>query len=157
MFHWLRDHRRKEILKESFPVEWREILLERVKHYSFLNLHEKTHLEQLVQVFIAEKNFEGCNGMEITDEIKVVISSEACLLILGIPHDLFRQVITILVYPSTIVTTRRQKSGSLRKAPCLKDQESPFPVRHLCGGPVILVWDEVKRGARHPESGHNVV
>jgi len=49
MFHWLRDHRRKEILKKPFPVKWREILEERVAHYSFLNSDEKFHLEQLVQ------------------------------------------------------------------------------------------------------------
>ena len=55
MFHWLRDHRRKEILKEPFPAKWREILEERVTHYSFLSSDEKIHLEQLVQVFVAEK------------------------------------------------------------------------------------------------------
>ena len=112
MFHWLRDHRRKEILKEPFPVKWREILEERVTHYSFLNSDEKIHLEQLVQVFIAEKNFEGCNGLEITDEIRVVIPSETCLLILGLSHDLFRKLVTILVYPSTVVIPPSKIGGN---------------------------------------------
>ena len=156
MFHWLRDHRRKEILKEPFPVKWREILKERVTHYSFLNSDEKIYLEQLVQVFIAEKNFEGCNGLEITDEIRVVISSEACLLILGLPHDLFRKLVTILVYPSTVVTPP-SKVGVFTQGPLLEQPRTAISGQAFRRGPVILVWDAVKRGARHPEFGHNVV
>ncbi len=103
VFHWLRDHRRKAILQTPFPAEWRQILVENVLHYTFLDDGEKHRLEQLVQVFIAEKKFEGCNGLEITDEIRVVIAAEACLLVLGLPHDLYRDLISVLVYPSTVV------------------------------------------------------
>jgi len=156
MFHWLRDHRRKEILKEPFPVKWREILEERVTHYSFLNSDEKIHLEQLVQVFIAEKNFEGCNGLEITDEIRVVISSEACMLILGLPHDLFRKLVTILVYPSTVFAPP-SKFGVFTQNPLLEQPKTAISGQAFMRGLVILVWDAVKRGALHPESGHNVV
>ena len=72
-------------------------------HYTFLDDGEKHHLEQLVQAFIVEKKFEDCNGLEITDEIRVVIAAEACLLVLGLPHDLHRDFISVLVNPSTVV------------------------------------------------------
>lgn len=156
MFHWLEDNRRKEILKEPFPTQWRGILEERVTHYSYLRPDEKIRLEQLVQVFISEKKFEGCNGLEITDEIRVVISAEACMLILGLPHDLFRKLITILVYPSTVVTPP-QRAGVFTRSPFLEQSEIAISGQAFMRGPVILVWDAVKRGARHPESGHNVV
>jgi Mlc titration factor MtfA (ptsG expression regulator) len=156
MFHWLENHRRREILKEPFPVKWREILKERVTHYSFLNSDEKIHLEQLVQVFITEKNFEGCNGLEITDEIRVVISSEACMLILDLPHDLFRKLVTILVYPSTVFTPP-SRVGVFTQSPLLERPKTAISGQAFMRGPVILVWDSVKREARHPESGHNVV
>ena len=52
-------------------------------------------------MFIEEKSFEGCNGLEITVEIKVIIAAEVCLLILDLPHDLYRNLATILVYPTT--------------------------------------------------------
>jgi hypothetical protein len=45
MYHWLRNHRRKKFLKESFPAKWREILAEMVILYPFLNSDEKIHLE----------------------------------------------------------------------------------------------------------------
>ncbi len=156
MFQWLRDHRRKEILKEPFPVQWRNILQEGVAHYSFLNRDEKTHLEELVQVFVAEKNFEGCNGLDITEEIKVIIAAEACLLILDLPHDLYRKLITILVYPSTVVVPPSQR-GVFTQSPLIEESETAISGQAFVHGPVILVWDAVKREARHPESGHNVV
>jgi Mlc titration factor MtfA (ptsG expression regulator) len=107
-------------------------------------------------VFIAEKHFEGCNGLEITDEIRVVISADACMLILGVPHDLFRKLETILVYPSTVVIPS-SKVGVFTRSPLLERPDTPIFGQAFMGGPVILVWDEVKREARYPESGHNVV
>ncbi len=156
MFQWLRDHRRKEILKEPFPSQWRDILQDGVAHYSFLNSDEKKHLEDLVQVFVAEKNFEGCNGLEITEEIKVIIAAAACLLILGLPHDLYRTLMTILVYPSTVVVPLSQR-GVFTQSPLIEEPGTAISGQAFIHGPVVLVWDAVKREARHPESGHNVV
>ncbi len=157
MFKWLEHHRRKEILKSPFPAEWRKILEDRVVHYSFLNSDEKKHLEQLVQVFIAEKKFEGCNGLEITDEIRVVISAEACMLILGLPHDLYRKLVSILVYPSTVFTPPPRAGLFVTQSMAVEPVQTPILGQAFRQGPVILVWDAVKREARHPESGHNVV
>ncbi len=156
MFNWLRNHHRQEILRTPFPVAWREILKEIVTHYTFLDTEEKSHLEQLIQVFIAEKRFDGCNGLEITDEIRVVIAAEACLLILGLPHDLFHKLVTILIYPSTVITPPAQV-GVFTQSPFLGQQRIAISGQAFMRGPVILVWDAVKRGARHPETGHNVV
>ncbi len=156
MFNWLRNRYRQEILQTPFPSAWREILGEMVTHYAFLDDGEKRHLEQLVQVFIAEKRFEGCNDLEITDEIRVVIAAEACLLILGLPHDLYHPLSTVLVYPSTVITPP-QPVGVFTRAPFLAPQRVAIAGQAFKRGPIILVWDAVKRGARHPETGHNVV
>ena len=156
MFHWLRDHRRKEILQQPFPADWRRILGENVVHYSFLDEEEKQHLEQLVQVFIAEKRFEGCNGLEITDEIRVIIAAEACMLVLGLPHDLYRELCTLLIYPSVVVTPPSQR-GVFTQSPLVERPPTAISGQAFLRGPVILVWDEVRKGARHPERGHNVV
>ncbi len=156
MFHWLRDHRRKAILQTPFPAKWRQILVENVLHYTFLDDGEKHRLEQLVQVFIAEKKFEGCNGLEITDEIRVVIAAEACLLVLGLPHDLYRDLISVLVYPSTVVAPPPE-AGVFTQSPLVERPPTVISGQAFLRGPVILVWDEVRKDARHPERGHNVV
>ncbi len=156
MYHWLRDHRRKKILTEPFPLVWRTILGEKVRHYSFLNADEKHRLEQLLQVFVAEKTFIGCNGLEMVDEIRVVIAADACMLILGLPHNLYGKLETILVYPSTVVVPP-PKAGVFTQSPLFERSETPISGQAFINGPVILVWDEVKRESRHPETGHNVV
>ena len=57
-------------------------------------------MQSTIQVFIAEKNFEGCGGLEMTDEIKVTIAAYACMLLLHVEHhDYYPRLQSILVYP----------------------------------------------------------
>lgn len=156
MWHWIRDHRRKQLLEAGFPPAWEAILNANVAHYRRLADDERQQLRDLVQVFIAEKHWEGCGGLVLDDQMRVTIAAEACLMILALPHDLYRNVQTILVYPSTVMTPER-KPGifEITTAPVA----SPVAIvgEAQLWGPVILVWDEVRRTARHPERGHNVV
>ena len=108
MFHWLSDHRRKKLTEAPFPPAWEEIVRRNVVHYCMLDAAERIHLRALIQVFIAEKTWEGCGGLELTDEIRVTISAQACLLLLGLPHDYYRNVLSIIVYPSTVVPPQRK-------------------------------------------------
>lgn len=155
MWHWIRDHRRAKILETPFPPEWQVILERNVAHYKRLNEEERKHVRDLVQVFIAEKNWEGCGGLTLTDEIRVTIAAQACILVLAIPHDLYRGVDSILVYPSTVMTPEHRTG--VFEVPSIQRGPTPILGEAQLHGPVILVWDAVLRTARHPESGHNVV
>ncbi|MFA5323298.1 MAG: zinc-dependent peptidase, partial [Smithella sp.] len=73
MFSWFADRRRKKLIQEPFPPEWEEIMQRNVAHYCMLDDIERTHLRALILVFIAEKYWEGCGGLELTDEIRVTI------------------------------------------------------------------------------------
>jgi Mlc titration factor MtfA (ptsG expression regulator) len=97
VFAWLEQRRRRKILETPFPEAWRTILGANMAHFGLLDQAEQRHLTELTQVFIAEKVWEGCNGLELTDEIRVTIAGQACLLLLGFEHDLYRNVETILV------------------------------------------------------------
>ena len=156
MFKWLRNRRRQKILKTPFPQSWRDIIQEKVKHYSYLDHIEKIRLEQLVQFFIAEKNFEGCGGLELTDEIKVVVAAQACLLVLGLPDYQYLELESVLIYPTTVKLPPSRQSVFADSPMIVPDQQAILGMASL-RGPVILVWDAVERGARHPEQGHNVV
>ena len=156
IFGWLRERRRREILEDPFPEDWIPILERNMAHWAYLDDDEKSRLRDLLQVFLSEKNWEGCGGLELNDEIRVTISAQACLLLLGHEdHDLYRRVKSILVYPSTVVTpstpSQWLQSGSVAQ------EHIPISGQAMKGGPVLLVWDAVQQGGRHPESGHNVV
>lgn len=147
---------KKKILHEEFPPSWVEIIEKNVAHYRMLGEKDQGHLHNLIKVFIAEKNWEGAGGLALNDEIRVTISAQACLLLLGLRHDYYRNVLSIIVYPSTVVPPRR-KVGFFENTMAPVDIEQPVLGQAFMQGPVIIVWDAALRGGRHPELGHNVI
>lgn len=156
MFHWLRDRRRAEARSRPFPPEWETFVRANVVHYCMLDDAERAELQAMMQVFLEEKHWEGCGGLHLTDEIRVTIAAQACLLQLGLPHDYYRNVQTILVYPTTVVPPEHNP-GVFERVDGPVEPPVPIVGQALSQGPVILVWDTVLHGARHPEQGHNVV
>lgn len=156
LFSWLTRRRRAHILESGFPAVWEAIVARNVSHWALLDEGERARLRDLVQVFVAEKHWEGCGGLEMTDEVRVTVAAEACLLLLGRDHDLFDDVESILVYPSTVVAAERQQ-GMFERGGAVIEESEALLGQALKGGAVILVWDAVKRGARDPDDGRNVV
>jgi Mlc titration factor MtfA (ptsG expression regulator) len=156
MFHFHRDHRRAEAFARPFPPEWEAFVRANVAHYCMLDDAERAELCSMMQVFLEEKHWEGCGGLELTDEIRVTIAAQACLLQLGLPHNYYRNVQSILVYPATVVPPER-RPGVFERAGVVVEAPVPILGQAFAQGPVILVWDAVLHGARHPEQGHNVV
>jgi Mlc titration factor MtfA (ptsG expression regulator) len=154
VFSWLKERRRRQLLEHPFPEHWNRILSENIAHVRYLDPEELQRLRELVQVFVAEKHWAGCGGLELDDEIRVTIAGQACLLILGLDHDLYRAVETILVYPSAVVPKRAEEP--MFAAPVVVNPVVPLIGEAHQRGPIILTWDAVLRGARHPD-GHNVV
>jgi Mlc titration factor MtfA (ptsG expression regulator) len=156
LFNWFANRRRKKLLQEPFPPAWEDIMQRNVAHYCMLDDIERSHLRALVQVFITEKDWEGCGGLELTDEIRVTISAQACLLLLGLPHNYYQNVATIIVYPSTVVPPQR-KIGFFETALAPVEDSHPIIGQAFQQGPIIIIWDAALHGGRHPEWGHNVV
>src|SRR5450432_664027 len=100
---WLTERRRKHLLEQPFPEAWQAILATNVAVYKLLDVAEQKHLRDLTQVFIAEKNWEGAGGLELTDEMRVTIAGTGCQLLLGRDHDLFKRLVSIVVYPSAVI------------------------------------------------------
>lgn len=156
MFRWFKEQKRKKILEESFPEAWKAILSNNVAHYSYLNDEERELLENLVQIFIAEKNFEGCGGLTITDEIRVIIAAQAVLLVLGLPSFQYLKLESVLVYPTTVTIPAGRESVFSSGMSIVPDNQQILGLAWQQGS-VVLVWDAVRAGALHPERGHNVV
>ena len=147
MFHWFRDHRRAEARKRPFPPEWEAFVRANVAHYCMLDDAERSELQAMMQVFLDEKHWEGCGGLDLTDEIRVTIAAQACLLQLGLPHDYYRNVASILVYPSTVVPPEH-RPGVFERVNGPVAAPVPILGQSFAQGPVILVWDAVLHGAR---------
>jgi Mlc titration factor MtfA (ptsG expression regulator) len=149
---WLRARRRRKILATPFPDAWLPYLEHNLAHYRHLTADEQSRLQDEVQVFVAERNWEGCNGLQLTDEMKVTIAAHACLMTLGLAGEPFRNLQTVLVYPSGYaVPEERWYQGWSIKGSEARLGEAWYR------GPVILSWAEVRRDAHHPGRGNNLV
>jgi len=154
LFDWLmrpiRHARRQNLLAEPFPAEW-STFVERLPFYRALDERGQQRIRDDLRVLVAEKNWEGCGGLELTDEIRVSIAAQASLLLLNIEHEYFRDVASILVYPAAYKTMpSRGADGMVREGQANLGEAWQ-------GGPVVLSWDDAKKGALDPRDGHNLV
>src|SRR5258705_13859591 len=95
-----KPRRRANLRGRPAPKAWRQILERNLPVFSRLSSEDQTELLGHTQVFIAEKHFEGCGGLVLTDEIRVTIAGQACLLLLHRETDYYPELISIIVYPS---------------------------------------------------------
>ena len=150
---WVR-WRRARLRTPPFPAAWRRILRRRVPAVVRLPYDLQRRLKHHVQVFVAEKAFIGCQGQVITDEVRVTIAAQACLLLLGHEHtDCYPRLTQILVYPDTFVTRREQALGN----GLVHEQRMSMSGESWSQGQVILSWADVMAGAADPSDGRNVV
>ena len=151
MFDFLKRRRRDALRAQPFPDAWREILDRDVAYVAKLNEADRAELEGLVQVFLAEKNLEGCGGLELTDEIRVTIAAQACLLLLHRETDIYPELETVLVYPHAY-----HAKGTKHDGPVVIESDDARLGESWTRGVVVLAWDHVSSSARHL-GGDNVV
>lgn len=147
--------RRKRQMKQPFPDEWRKILQKNVPYYRHLPSEMQSRLEGFTNIFLNEKRFEGCAGLEITDEVRVTIAAQACILLLGI-DDLsyfYEDLRSVLVYPESYVAKVKNTHNSFFVEEGFQQREGEAWSRGL----IVLAWDEVKQGASDIQDGQNLV
>lgn len=146
-------------------VAQRSIILSRRRHWMTLRLTEQQRLEMgedfklfsrlpddlsdelegLMHVFMYEKSFEACGGLEmVTEHMRRVVAAQACLLLVNRKHDFYRKLRSILIYPSAYTAKGENGEKSTRLGESWNS------------GSVILSWESVKQGGRNDEDGHHV-
>jgi Mlc titration factor MtfA (ptsG expression regulator) len=149
-----RSIRRKKLFRKSFPDTWKTILEDNVEIYCRLPDDLKERLHGHMNIFLAEKEFEGCGGFEVTDEAKVCVAAQACLLLLNLPKPTyFPSLRTVLIYPFAYVANAKNRVGGQ----IIHDEDSARLGESWLNGNVILSWQHIKQGGFNPDDGHNVV
>lgn len=153
MFGFFKRRRRKRLRTQPLPEAWQGLIQRNVPHYRLLTDAEREELAGHTQVLLAEKYFEGCGGLEMTDEIRVTVAVQAALLLLNRDTDYYPRLSSILVYPARYVadTTRRLPDGTVVEGEEIRAGESWYH------GSVVLSWDDAQHGAVDWRDGHNVV
>jgi Mlc titration factor MtfA (ptsG expression regulator) len=139
-----RPFRRRKLGAKPFPPGWREILLRNVRYYRELDSGGRRRFEQDVGFFLAEQRFEGVAGVEVTDELRVLIAAGAAVLLHGRPEWELPRGHTILVYPDSFDEKFRVGDGG------------PFLGQMHGQGPIIISRKALLEGWRGSGDGSNV-
>ena len=154
MIFGMKERRRRRLRAQPFPQDWRKSIERDVPFFHRLSAADQAELIGHIQVFLAEKRFEGCGGLKITDTIRLSVAAQACLLLLRRKTDYFPRLLTILVYPTTYVAEeeRRIEGPIWEEGTSLRQGETGRTL-----GAMVLTWDAVKSGAADSSDGKNLV
>ncbi len=141
------DPFRRDLLAQPFPPQWASWLSANMTHYRLLNDAERARLHGVTRVLMAEKSWEGCDGLKITDVMRLTVAAQAALILLGLDHDYFNRVLSIVLFPTAFELPAEswEESGSVALG------------RAIDYGTVFLSWETVLAEARDPATGHNLV
>jgi Mlc titration factor MtfA (ptsG expression regulator) len=155
LFDWRKRDRRLQLLARPTPTGWFDILERNVAHHRYLDNSELQRLFDQLRIFVPEKNWEGCGGLQMTDEIKVTIAAQACLLTLGLDDDCYDHFSSILVYPHAYLAGKERidRHGLILE---VSDDDARLGEASYRGA-VVLSWDTVLHDGRHPRHGGNLV
>jgi Mlc titration factor MtfA (ptsG expression regulator) len=148
-----KDRRRKKIASRPFSEAWLVLLKKNVPLYARLSQADQEELKRHILVFMAEKRFEACGGLRMTDQIRITIAAHACILLLHRQTDYYPGLKTILVYPRAYVAANVHHfvGDTVLETEDVRLGES---WHH---GSVVLSWDDVRRSAGDVQDGQNVV
>jgi Mlc titration factor MtfA (ptsG expression regulator) len=154
IFGFLKKRRRRRLRAQIIPAAWGLTLTRNLPFFRRLPPEDQAELLGHVQVFLAEKKFEGCGGLNLTDEVRLTIAGQACLLLLHRETDYYPELSTILVYPSTYIAQgERHLEGPIWET---GDQHLLGHTQHRLGA-LVLAWDAAKQSAANSSNGRNLV
>ncbi len=152
LFSWLPRRRLQRALAQPFPPGWEAHLLQ-LPWYSRMPAELQAQLRLLVQGFLHEKKFAGCEDLEVSDEMRVVIAAQACTLLLNRPHSGYRGLRWIYLFPGAF----RNRQPEHGEDGLVSHGRSSFLGVSWSNGKVVLAWDSVLQGLADVSDGHNVV
>ena len=152
MFGYFRNKRRKRQLATPLPGPWWGIIDENVPLVRDMDKFDRKALGGIVQILMHEKTFEGCDGLTITDTIRLTILAQAAVLLLHRDTGYYPTLKTILVYPSIYMANHQQvlPDGTVIEGPQARLGESWYQ------GSLVLAWDNVQSSAWNHDDGRNV-
>lgn len=145
--------RRNRFKHFPFPSPWNAIVETNLPIYSRLSPAERRRLQWHIQVFLAEKQFIGCGGLQVTDEMKLIVAAVGCLLLLNERGKYFPKLRSILVYPSTYFVNETTSIGNY----VVEARRVARLGESWTNDQVVLSWSQVKQDTYNWKDGHNVV
>lgn len=131
---------RRRALPAELPPTWQALLRARLPHYLRLAPELRQRFDHKLRRFLDEKRFYGCNDLQVTEEMRVLIAGMACLLILRPGAPVYPQLRSILVYPTAFWVRHQEPDeiGLVYNDEVLQVGESQD------WGRVVLSWEDIE-------------
>ncbi len=148
---WSKRRAVRRLLGTPLTEEQRAILARHVPLARKLPPELRGQYEGKVQLFLQQIEFIGCAGLEVTEEMRLSIAAQACLLVAN-TNAWYKTLRTILIYPTAFKSRRSEHDGFV-----VTERETVRLGESWSRGPVILSWEHAEQGALVESDGHNVV
>jgi len=148
-----REHRRRRLRSRPFPAEWSAVLPKTVPFYRLLDAKDRNELHGHTLVLLAEKHFEGCDGLILTEEIKTTIAAHASILLLHRKPRYYPHLQSIVVYPHVYIARRARVDAArvVHEGAEVRSGEA------WSVGTIVLSWEDIEAVASRPHGSRNVV
>ncbi|MEL7104533.1 MAG: M90 family metallopeptidase [Pseudomonadota bacterium] len=148
---WARWQTRRRLIVSALSEDQRRLARAAVPLLEKMPRELQPRLEGKMRLFLHQVTFIGCDGLEVTEEMRLSIAAQACLLIANTDawYDTLR---TILIYPGAFKSMRAEQGAFV-----VTEREQVRLGESWARGPVVLSWAHSDEGAQNPEDGHNVV
>tara|TARA_R110000868_G_scaffold26220_14_gene101301 strand:+ start:541 stop:1350 length:810 start_codon:yes stop_codon:yes gene_type:complete len=149
--HWSAQRLRKALLASELPADQRAIVLDSVPLLRKLPDALRQTLDGKIALFLHQIEFIGCDGVEVTEEMRLSIAAQACLLVVN-TGNWYVNLRTVLIYPGAFKSRRAEHNGYV-----VTERETVRTGESWARGPVVLSWADARQGALDDMDGHNVV
>lgn len=137
--------RRWRATRQRFPEAWHRQLCAVLPFYAGLEGAGQQRFQQDIQIYLSEQRFEGVEGVDVTDDLRLLVATGAALLLHGRPDWDLSTRRTVLFYPGRFDedyydTYAADFDGMVHEQ-----------------GPIIFSAAAVRQGWANPRDGSNVV
>lgn len=150
-WQWSRRRRRKQLLVSALTEHQRAVIAGQVPLSRRLPPDLRGAFEGKINAFLDQVDFVGCNGLEVTEEMRLSIAAQACLLVVN-SDTWYDHLTTVLIYPGAFKSRQARHNGYV-----VTERETVRVGESWSRGPVILSWAHTQQGALDDHDGHNVV
>ena len=150
---WRRWRDARTLKDRAIPEELWQLTLARFPFLAMRPADDELRLRELSTLFLADKEFAGMQGLQVSDEMAVAIAAQACLPILNLGLAWYEGFKGIVIHPDA-VRARREHVDDIGVVHHY-DEELAGEAMH--GGPIMLSWQDVTDAGVSAQWGYNVV
>lgn len=151
---WWRRWRRAQTLKHrAIPEPLWQLTLARFPFLAARSDADLQQLRELCTLFLADKEFAGMQGLQVSDEMALAIAAQACLPVLHLGlvwYDAFKGIV---VHPDVVVARREH----VDEDGVMHHYDEELTGEAMAGGPLMLSWHDVADAGVSAQWGYNVV